>query len=261
MKILAAALVLASLSMWSIVVQAFAPPSSSSPSSSSIVVSRRVRHLHPTTTSLASTLDKTKTSSTTSTSSLPPERIAPEAGYSPPFENRYNPRTPSEFMNSDDSAHNAGDIMYECPLTLWNSDDIDISEAQRLAASASKTTMLTKSSCPYEIYATPADDEMGIRYFITNKDDIRANLVEHGAIWFRNFSLMTTVKGNRDMHEALGLRPCLDPLHSSGLRKFASERDALYEEVSVACVCLCHIKKQRLCLDLLFIFPQLSSSS
>ena len=93
--------------------------------------------------------------------------------------------------------------------------------------------MLTKSSCPYEIYATPADDEMGIRYFITNKDNIRANLVEYGAIWFRNFSLMTTVKGNRDMYEALGLQPCLDPLHSSGLRKFASERDALYEEVRV----------------------------
>jgi hypothetical protein len=34
------------------------------------------------------------------------------------------------------------------------------------------------------------------------------------------------------MHEAMGLSPCLDPLHSSGLRKFASERDALYEEVS-----------------------------
>merc|ERR1719356_1235245 len=34
------------------------------------------------------------------------------------------------------------------------------------------------------------------------------------------------------MHESLGLDPCLDPLHSSGLRKFASERDALYEEVN-----------------------------
>lgn len=94
------------------------------------------------------------------------------------------------------------------------------------------TTMsTTKSSCPYEIYATPSDDEMGIRYFIANKEKIRASLLEHGAIWFRNFSLMTTVKGNRDMYEALGLQPCLDPLHSSGLRKFASERDALYEEV------------------------------
>jgi hypothetical protein len=181
---------------------------------------------------LASTLDKTKTTTTTTTTSLPPERIAPEAGYSPPFENRYNPRTPSEFMNSDISAPDAGDVMYECPLTLWNSDDIDISEAQRRAKAASVTTMsTTKSSCPYEIYATPSDDEMGIRYFIANKEKIRASLLEYGAIWFRNFSLMTTVKGNRDMHEALGLQPCLDPLHSSGLRKFASERDALYEEV------------------------------
>jgi hypothetical protein len=34
------------------------------------------------------------------------------------------------------------------------------------------------------------------------------------------------------MYESLGLLPCLDPLHSSGLRKFASERDALYEEVN-----------------------------
>lgn len=43
---------------------------------------------------------------------------------------------------------------------------------------------------------------------------------------------MKSVAGFREMHEALGLEPCLDPLHSSGLRKFASERDALYEEVN-----------------------------
>ena len=49
---------------------------------------------------------------------------------------------------------------------------------------------------------------------------------------FRGFDLMKSVKGNREMHGALGLDPFLDPLHSSGLRKFASERDALYEEVS-----------------------------
>lgn len=235
MKIQAAALFLA-LSMWSsaiVVVQAFAPPSSSSLSSSSIVasVARRERHLHPPTT-VASTLDKTKTSESSSSTSLPPERIAPEAGYSPPFENRYNPRTPSEFMNSDTYAPNAGEVMYECPLTLWNSDNIDIYEAQRLAKTMISPPAARRSSCcPYEIYATPTDNEMGLQYFITNKETIRADLVNYGAIWFRNFNLMTTVKGNRDMYEALGLQPCLDPLHSSGLRKFASERDALYEEV------------------------------
>ena len=44
---------------------------------------------------------------------------------------------------------------------------------------------------------------------------------------------MKSVPGHRTMYESLGLDPCLDPLHSSGLRKFASERDALYEEVCV----------------------------
>lgn len=43
---------------------------------------------------------------------------------------------------------------------------------------------------------------------------------------------MQSVAGHRAMYEALELDPCLDPLHSSGLRKFASERDALYEEVN-----------------------------
>lgn len=72
---------------------------------------------------------------------------------------------------------------------------------------------------------------MGAQYFIDNKEKLRAQLLEHGAIWFRQFDLMQSVQGHRTMYEALGLDPCLDPLHSSGLRKFASERDALYEEV------------------------------
>jgi hypothetical protein len=86
--------------------------------------------------------------------------------------------------------------------------------------------------CPYEIRASSKDNEMGASYFSKNREMIRKQLLKHGAIWFRGFDLMKSVKGNREMHEALGLDPCLDPLHSSGLRKFASERDALYEEVS-----------------------------
>lgn len=73
---------------------------------------------------------------------------------------------------------------------------------------------------------------MGVAYFEKNKDKIRADVVKYGAIWFRGFDLMKSVKGLREMQHAIGLDPCLDPLHSSGLRKFASERDALYEEVN-----------------------------
>lgn len=87
--------------------------------------------------------------------------------------------------------------------------------------------------CPLEVRATAEDNAMGAAYFSKNKEQIKNDLLKYGAVWFRGFDLMKSVKGNREMHEALQLEPCLDPLHSSGLRKFASERDALYEEVSL----------------------------
>ena len=85
--------------------------------------------------------------------------------------------------------------------------------------------------CPLEIRASDADNAMGAEYFEKKKDQIKKDLLKYGAIWFRGFDMMQSVQGYRQMYESLGLDPCLDPLHSSGLRKFASERDALYEEV------------------------------
>ncbi|KAL3930567.1 MAG: hypothetical protein SGARI_004446, partial [Bacillariaceae sp.] len=86
--------------------------------------------------------------------------------------------------------------------------------------------------CPLEIRASDADNAKGAAYFAENKQQIRDDLLKYGAVWLRGFDLMKSVKGYRNMHEALELEPCLDPLHSSGLRKFSSERDALYEEVN-----------------------------
>ena len=100
---------------------------------------------------------------------------------------------------------------------------IDVEQAQKEAAKM--------PHCPLEIRASDADNAAGADYFVKNKEKIRADLLKYGAIWLRGFDLMKDVNGYREMYEALGLEPCLDPLHSSGLRKFASERDALYEEV------------------------------
>jgi len=114
--------------------------------------------------------------------------------------------------------------MWECPLTRWDSEGIDVAEAQRMAKSV--------PHCPLELRASEADNAKGAAYFVENKEMIRAELLKYGAIWFRGFDLMKDVQGHRTMYESIGLDPCLDPLHSSGLRKFASERDALYEEVN-----------------------------
>ncbi|KAL3756815.1 hypothetical protein ACHAWU_000457 [Discostella pseudostelligera] len=157
-----------------------------------------------------------------STISSPPERIAPDAGWVPEWEGRTG-LSPEEFVKSDMSKPDLSG-MWECPLTRWNSEGIDVKAAQKEAAKM--------PHCPLEVRATPADNAMGAEYFAKNRDKLRADLLKYGAIWFRGFTLMQSVAGNRLMHEALGLDPCLDPLHSSGLRKFASERDALYEEVN-----------------------------
>uniref|UniRef100_A0A6S9J0W0 TauD/TfdA-like domain-containing protein n=2 Tax=Ditylum brightwellii TaxID=49249 RepID=A0A6S9J0W0_9STRA len=157
-----------------------------------------------------------------STVEAPQERVAPGAGWEPEWEGREG-KSPDEFLNSDMSRPDLSG-MWECPLTRWDSEGIDVVKAQREAKKM--------PHCPLELKASPAMNAQGIDYFSKNKKKIRADLLKYGAIWLRGFDLMQDVNGFRDMHEALGLDPCLDPLHSSGLRKFASERDALYEEVN-----------------------------
>lgn len=164
---------------------------------------------HGSTTSLYSTME-------------PPKREAPGAGWVPEWENRPG-LTEEEFMKSDMSKPDLSG-MWECPLTRWNSEGIDIVAAQKEAAKM--------PHCPLEIRASDSDNAMGAEYFSKNKEKIREELLKHGAIWFRGFDLMKGVSGHREMYEAMELEPCLDPLHSSGLRKFSSERDALYEEVN-----------------------------
>lgn len=164
----------------------------------------------------------TKLASTVEAEAVTPERTAPSAGWEPEWESREG-LTPEEFMKSDPSKPDISG-MWECPLTRWDASGIDIREAQREARKM--------PHCPLEWRASDADNAMGAAYFSDNRDKIRSELLKYGAIWFRGFDLMKSVAGNREMHEALGLDPCLDPLHSSGLRKFASERDALYEEVN-----------------------------
>ena len=151
-----------------------------------------------------------------------PKREAPGAGWVPEWENRSG-LTEEEFMKSDMSKPDLSG-MWECPLTRWDSADIDIVAAQKEAAKM--------PHCPLEIRASDADNAMGAEYFSKNKEKIREELLKYGAVWLRGFDLMKGVAGHREMYEALELEPCLDPLHSSGLRKFSSERDALYEEVN-----------------------------
>ena len=59
-------------------------------------------------------------SSTQLRSAVAPERVAPDAGYVPDWEDRPG-LSPEEFMESDMSKPDLSG-MWECPLTRWDSD-------------------------------------------------------------------------------------------------------------------------------------------
>ena len=54
-------------------------------------------------------------------SAVAPERVAPDAGYIPDWEDRPG-LSPEEFMASDMSKPDLSG-MWECPLTKWDSDE------------------------------------------------------------------------------------------------------------------------------------------
>ena len=64
-------------------------------------------------------LSRTTRSSALSSTAEPPERVAPDAGYVPEWENRPG-LSPEQFMASDMSKPDLSG-MWECPLTKWDS--------------------------------------------------------------------------------------------------------------------------------------------
>ena len=119
-----------------------------------------------------------------------------------------------------------GGILPECPMTYWDANEIDVDEWQ------AKYRSEDKPACPIEIVATPEDNAKGAAYFVERRDELKEILATHGTIWLRGFDLTKDPAGFRTFWESLALEPCLDPIHSSGLRKFLSKKDAIYEEVN-----------------------------
>eukprot|EP00667_Euglena_gracilis_P005271 EG_transcript_5309 len=159
-----------------------------------------------------------------------PAKVHPIAGVSPPWMNRGPGRCPEpeQFLFSDPAKPDLTGQLPECPLTRAVKPADPIATLQRDA----KAAVEAAGGFPLEVHATPELDALGVEYFAQNRERFQAALATHGCIWFRGFRLMQDIAGYRAFWEAVGMKPCLDPIHSSGLRKFASSRDGLYEEVN-----------------------------
>lgn len=119
-----------------------------------------------------------------------------------------------------------GDILPDCPNTIWDDQNINVAEWQAKYKSEKDV------ACPVEVIASAADNAKGAAYFVERREELEQLLAKHGTIWFRGFDLMKDPEGFRTFWESLALDPCLDPIHSSGLRKFLSKRNGIYEEVN-----------------------------
>mmetsp|Transcript_26323 Transcript_26323/g.61742 ORF Transcript_26323/g.61742 Transcript_26323/m.61742 type:complete len:426 (-) Transcript_26323:303-1580(-) len=120
-------------------------------------------------------------------------------------------------------------MLPDCPPTIWNSGFDDVVGERDGGGELLE--------CPLEISATdyfgPSEGPNKDAASITaKKDEIMAKLQEHGCVWFKDMELTKSPEGFRSFYDALGLDLCLDPIHTSGLRKMISKKDGIYEEVN-----------------------------
>lgn len=118
------------------------------------------------------------------------------------------------------------------PLTQWGSPIPDILSAhQQLQSKPLEFAPTIRAS---DIGLKSDDVEGQLEYVRKNKDEIKQKMVDCGAVIFREFDLMKEQEGFVKFYEALGMKTCLDPLHSVSARPTVdgSKNSPVYEAVN-----------------------------
>jgi len=101
------------------------------------------------------------------------------------------------------------------PLTVWGEEISDITALQETMRSRPKPEFaptVTSSS----LSLSSAAEELA--YVKENAYRLKSEMEEKGAVIFRGFDLMKTQEGFQQFYAALGMKVCLDPLHSVSAR-------------------------------------------
>jgi len=114
----------------------------------------------------------------------------------------------------------------DCPVTIWKADDINIDHLPPVTETG--PLIIQYEDLAEEI----AKGGSEVAWFAAQRDKIKEQVTRHGAIWFRGFSSTKDATGFRAFFESLQLNPCLDPIHTSGLREMIEKKDAVYEAVN-----------------------------
>ena len=117
------------------------------------------------------------------------------------------------------------------PLTQWGDKISDIRKAQQELRQASIPEFAPELSAK----ALKLNDaESQLNYVRENAMLLKQMMQDHGAVVFRDFELMKTQPGFQEFYKALGMKVCLDPLHSVSARPTVdgSKNSPVYEAVN-----------------------------
>ena len=105
------------------------------------------------------------------------------------------------------------------PLTKWGeriteNTVMELQEKSKAQEKMDYPVLVT----PESLKLTGASTEEQLKYFKENAATYREAMCVGGAVHFKGFDLMKTQEGFQSFYEALGMDPCLDPLHSVSAR-------------------------------------------
>jgi hypothetical protein len=103
------------------------------------------------------------------------------------------------------------------PLTVWGPKIDNIGSVQeQYKSSTSKPDFAPTISA--KALGIENDKDAQLQYVKENAFQIKELMVENGAVIFRDFELMKEQDGFVKFYETLGMKTCLDPLHSVSAR-------------------------------------------
>lgn len=118
------------------------------------------------------------------------------------------------------------------PLTKWGDKISDIVSLQQKIRSDGLPEFAPAISA--KDLGIQGDETAQLEYFQKNAMEIKNRMQANAAVVFRDFDLMKTQEGFQQFYSALGMKTCLDPLHSVSARPTidGKKNSPVYEAVN-----------------------------
>ena len=120
------------------------------------------------------------------------------------------------------------------PLTIWGDEIRDIRSVQKKYNSMPAPDFAPTIHATKDLKLASNDVEGQLAYIRENAMAIKQKMEDNGAVIFRGFDLMKTQEGFVQFYEAVGMKVCLDPLHSVSARPTVDgqKNSPVYEAVN-----------------------------